>query len=174
MSEEDYNRDFLTWIAVEEAIEPRGELKWGRSSVCNNSCELKRGILDLLIVFIFQPAIPYSLASQKFGYRSGKMNIEENELNIFTVHWWVYGTMLSKQMIVSFGKGGNLLDRFPAWFQKSGGGPMSRKSGFEPFQVSANYKWSPMGGSHKYSVFCLYKGLRLKFELTTYVHIVQC
>ena len=138
MSEEDYNRDFLTWRAVEEAIKPSGELKWGRSSVCNNSCELKRGILDLLIVFIFQPAIPYSLASQKFGYRSGKMNIEENELNISTVHWWVYGTMLPKQMILSFGKGGNLLDSFPAWFQKSGGGPMPRKTGFEPVQVSAN------------------------------------
>ena len=126
MSEEDYNRDFLTWRAVEEAIKPSGELKWVHSSICNNSCELKRGILDLLIVFIFQPAIPYSLASQKFGY----------EVNIFTVHWWVY--ILSKQMILSFGKGGNLLDRFPAWFQKSGGGPMSRKSGSKPFQVSAN------------------------------------
>ena len=88
MSEEDYNRDFPTWIVVEEAIKPSGELKWGHSSVCNNSCELKRGILDLLIVFIFQPAIPYSLASQKFGYHSGKMNIVENELIIiFTVHW---------------------------------------------------------------------------------------
>ena len=77
VSEEDYNRDFPTWIVVEEAIKPSWELKLGHSSVCNNSCELKRGILDLLIVFIFQPAIPYSLASQKFGY----------EVNIFTVHW---------------------------------------------------------------------------------------
>ena len=36
-------------------------------------------------------------------------------------------------------------DPSPVVLQKSCGGPLLQRSGFEPFQVSPTYKWSPMG-----------------------------
>ena len=62
--------------------------------------------------------------------------------------WGIYGDKLESRL---------LLDRFPAWLQKSGGGPMPRKGGNETVLGSARFRCSSMGECDTYLEFCLSK-----------------
>ena len=50
------------------------------------------------------------------------------------------------------------VDRFPTWLQKSGWGPVPRKSGFKPCQGFAACKWSPQGEWDAYLEFYVSRG----------------
>ena len=50
-----------------------------------------------------------------------------------------------------------MLDRFPPWLQKSGGGPMPRKGGNETVLGSTRFRCSPMRECDTYLEFCMSK-----------------